>query len=189
MESAASRFDVSTRSEAEDVRLAKAGNASVWASWHDEYYPILYRYAYARLGSVHDAEDIASQVFLEAWRGIKGYQERGRPVLAWLFGIARHLISRRRRQDRNGTAVSLDERAELEAGEGVDLDDRLALYEALRALKVEYREVLILRFLLDLPLKEVSDLIGKTEAATYSLQTRALTALRGVLQGTNDGRT
>ena len=189
MESAASRFDVSTRSEAEDVRLAKAGNTSVWATWHDEYYPILYRYAYARLGSVQDAEDVASQVFLEAWRGIKGYQERGRPVLAWLFGIARHLVSRRRRQDRNGTPVSLDEYAELDASAGGDLDDRLVLYEALRKLKAEHQEVLILRFLVDLPLKEVSDLLGKTDAATYSLQTRALTAVRGVLQVTNNGRT
>jgi RNA polymerase sigma factor (sigma-70 family) len=61
-------------------------------------------------------------------------------------------------------------------------DDRLAenvdLERALAELTPEQREVLILRFRLGLPTREVAVLVGKAEGAVYSLQVRGIAALR-----------
>ncbi len=167
-------------SDAQAVRRAKAGDQMVWASWHDTYFPVLYRYAYARLANATDAEDVASQVFLEALEGIGRYRYRGQPILAWLYGIARNLVSRRYRQRGRTTPLDRDFDDALNPFEGQS-EDRLAVYAALDRLKPEHSEVLILRFLLDLSAREAAALIGKSELATYSLQQRALLAMRTLL--------
>jgi RNA polymerase sigma-70 factor (ECF subfamily) len=165
--------------DAELVRLAKLRDAAVWSAWHDEHYPVLYRYAYARLRRHEDAEDVAAQVFVEALKGIGRYRYTGRPVLAWFFGIASHLVSRRLRERARLDGLPDNETAS--STESVDENARLTrvvLHEALDRLKPEQREVLILRFLVGLPTREVATLLSKSEAATYSLQVRALGAMR-----------
>ena len=169
-------------SEADLVARAKAGDAAVWSLWHDRFYPVLYRYAAARLHSQEDAEDVASQVFVEALKGIGRYSYRGKPILAWLYGIAAHLVSRRFR-DNARTTNGLDA-VELEGASG-DQEATLRSLElrmALERLKSDHKEVLVLRFLIDLPTKEVAAILGKTEAATHSLQVRAVEALRRELR-------
>lgn len=173
---------VASGDEAESVRLAKSGDRAVWTAWHDDYYPLLYRYAYARLGNATDAEDVASQVFLEALEGIGRYQHRGQAILAWFYGIARHLVSRRFRQRGRTAPLDGDFEDSLNRFELVS-EERIAINAALGRLKPEHAEVLILRYLLDLPIRQVANLIGKTEQATYSLQVRALMAIRGLLDG------
>jgi len=174
--------------EAEQVIRAKARDDLVWAAWHDRHYPFVYRYSLSRLGNRQDAEDVASQVFLEALKGIQRYRDQGRPVLAWFYGIARNLVSHRARDSRRAVSLS-DLGPEAEAGlaspSSADGLERIALNSAMDRLKAEHREVLVLRFLLDLPTKQVAMVLGKTEAATYSLQVRALTAVRREMTETN----
>ncbi len=174
--------------EAEEIRRAKAHDAAVWAAWHDQHYPFVYGYALSRLRNQQDAEDVASQVFLEAIKAIGRYRYQGRPVLAWLYGIARNLVSHRNRD--SGRAMPLSQLGlEAESSLASPADDggleRIVLESALEVLKPEHREVLVLRFLLDLPTKQVALVLGKTEPATYSLQVRALSALRREMAETN----
>ncbi|HEY4686407.1 MAG TPA: sigma-70 family RNA polymerase sigma factor [Dehalococcoidia bacterium] len=168
--------------ESDQVRRAKARDAGVWSAWHDEYYSFIYRYALARLVRHEDAEDVASQVFLEAIKGIDRYEYRGRPVLAWFYGIAQHLVSRRFREAKRQRPLDEVEATAGAAGEEDALLQRLALRAALESLKPEHQEVIRLRFLLDLSTAEAARLLGKTEAAVHSLQVRALGALRRQLR-------
>ena len=168
--------------EAELLARAKARDPEVWARWHDELYPFVYRYAYSRLRSREDAEDIASQVFIEAIKGIQRYDSRGRPILAWFYGIAHNLVSRRFREGSHTTSLLEVEAVHSPRNEET-LVESLQVRMAMDRLKPEHKEVLTLRFLLDLPTKQVAGMIGKTEAATYSLQVRAMEALRRELQG------
>ncbi len=179
---AASSDGVGESDEAEEVRLAKVRDSSVWSVWHDRYYGLIYRYAYARLLNVEDAEDAASQVFLEALKSIHRYRDTGRPILAWFYGIAHHMVSRKRRQVRQTSDLQEAEAVQIEGFEEASLTS-LVLRQALDKLKRDHREVLILRFILALPTRRVAELLGKSEAATYSLQVRATTALRKALDG------
>jgi RNA polymerase sigma-70 factor (ECF subfamily) len=78
------------------VRLARAHDHASWATLFDRYYPVLCRYAYARLGSSAEAEDVASQTFLRAYEAIGRYEYRERPMLAWLYTICRNLTNKHR---------------------------------------------------------------------------------------------
>ena len=67
------------------IKRVKERDEDAWARLYDLHYLSLYRYAFARLRSREEAEDIAAQVFLEALRGIDRYTYRGKPMLAWLY--------------------------------------------------------------------------------------------------------
>jgi RNA polymerase sigma-70 factor (ECF subfamily) len=173
------RSDLNT-DEAEAVARAKQRDQATWAAWHDAYYPVLYRYALVRLARAEEAEDLASQVFLEALKAIDRFKYTGTPVLAWFYGIARHLVSKRRHQ-LNRDTLTLEDQPERSTSEEEANVHRVMAWAALEKLKEEHREVLVLRYLLDLPSAEVARIMGKSEGATYSLQVRALEAARRVL--------
>jgi RNA polymerase sigma-70 factor (ECF subfamily) len=178
-----SELSTGVRDEAEEVRRAKQRDSLVWAAWHDAYYPLIYRYAFVRLANPEDAEDVTSQVFLEALKGIHRYEFRGRPIVAWLYGIAHNLVQHRRQElARRPKPIELSEggaEALLDNSEATDA--KLLVWSVLEMLKDEHREILVLRYLLDFPAKEVAAILGKTEQAVYSLQLRALDAARRVL--------
>jgi RNA polymerase sigma-70 factor (ECF subfamily) len=166
-------------SESELIQRAKERDASAWATWYDRYHLILFRYAYAKLGRKEDAEDLASQVFVEALKSIDRFSERGRPILAWLYGIARKLISAKLRQEARASRanVSLSTLPEERRGPEAVLD-RIALREALRQLTQDQQDVIILRFFLSMSTREIGEILNKTENAVSVLQFRALNALR-----------
>jgi RNA polymerase sigma-70 factor, ECF subfamily len=82
------------------LAVRAAGEPAAFAELYDRYLPRVYRYAYRRLGSHSDAEDLAAQTFQRALEAIGRYEERGLPFGAWLFRIAHNLIVDRRRVQR-----------------------------------------------------------------------------------------
>lgn len=84
-----------------DVALlasAQAGQPEAWAAIYDANYPAVYRYIRARIFDVPVAEDLAADVFLAALKGVKRYRDHGRPLLSWLYGIARNVVAEYQRQ-------------------------------------------------------------------------------------------
>jgi RNA polymerase sigma-70 factor (ECF subfamily) len=162
----------------EPARLARAHDHATWATLFDRYYPVLCRYAYARLGSSTEAEDVASQTFLKAYEAIGRYEYRERPMLAWLYTICRNLANKHRGSSWART-VALAE-ADEAAGQTHETDfaNRLDLMEAVIKLKDRQRDVVILRFSLGMSLREAAGVLNTTETAVHSLQTRALANLR-----------
>lgn len=165
--------------EADLVRRAREGDMSVWARWYDEYYPLLYRYAVVRVGSREDAEDIAAQAFLSAFKAFHSFRYRGRPVLAWLYRIAHNAVASHLR--RRGRAARAEVRlgasqTESEGPEaGIPL---LELRQALALLRPDQREVILLRFFFSLSLRDTAAAMGRSEGAVAALQSRAVAALR-----------
>lgn len=161
------------------VDQAKAGDPAIWDAWFNSYYEKIYQYAYFRLRRRTEAEDIASQVFLEAVKGIDRYQHRGRPVVAWLYGIAHNLVVDRQKDDRRREHIAATATASDGSDAGLEqLIESLDLRNALDQLTEEQQEVIIHRFLLATPAKVVAATLGKSEAAVFSLQARALFQLR-----------
>ena len=149
---------------------------------YDLHYASLYRYAFARLRSREEAEDIASQVFLEALRGIDSFQYRGRPLLAWLYRIARNLIADDiRRKVRRTHAATLSQGDSSYAPAADESLETMELLAAISQLTPDQQEVLIQRFFMALSAKETAQLLGKNETAVFSLQVRAISSLRRLL--------
>jgi RNA polymerase sigma-70 factor (ECF subfamily) len=164
--------------EGELVRRAKGREAEVWSQWYDQYYSPLYRYAFSRLSSREDAEDIAAQVFVEALKGIGGYKYRGRPILAWLYRIAHNLVAARYRKLSRAGPLAGDGPAMHDPEAGLD---SLVLREMVRRLTPDQREIITLRFFAGLSTAEIARLLDKKEATVYSIQVRAVAALRRLL--------
>jgi RNA polymerase sigma-70 factor (ECF subfamily) len=112
-------------------------------------------------GNDHDAEDIAQEACVRAFRFVGGC--RGSDGRAWLLAIVRNSAYSWLKKNRSRSLVSIDddELAELEhpggAGSSFHSADADALRTALEALPVEFRETLVLRELEGLSYKEIAD--------------------------------
>lgn len=165
--------------EADLVDRLKRNDAAAWAELYDRYADRVWRYAAARTGSRDAADDIAAQVFLEALQAIERYRPTGKPILAWLYGIARHHAAKwRHRQGREAAPLPDDALPEGDAApEGAVLDSIL-VSGAIGRLTKEQRDVIALRYYAGHSTAEIAAILGKREAAVYSLEARALASLR-----------
>lgn len=180
--------------EAELVARAKDRSADAWDEIYTRHYPQIYRYIQAR---VFDgaAEDLASTVFLGAVKGIGSYKYQGQPLLAWLYRIARNVVSSHQRSMFRQRNLNLNAVLHLPgrvfgAGDGaveavaaatadpVAGVEGMDLREALAKLPQTQREVLVFKFFVGMDAKEIASVLGKEPAAVYSLQARALDTLR-----------
>ncbi len=179
-------------SGAELVRLAKGNSREAWETIYRANYPALYRYVRARVGDQGAAEDLTAEVFLEAVKGISSYEYRDRPLLAWLFAIARNLVNYHYRASARRPRVAFLRRHPADTGAGRVLEvagaasaspgvETLDLARSLALLPEGQREVIILRHYVGLTTPEIARLLRKHERAVYSLQARAIKALRRML--------
>jgi RNA polymerase sigma-70 factor, ECF subfamily len=114
-------------------------------------------HAVAILGNPTDAEDALQEAFLDAYRALDRFDE-GHSFYSWFYTILRNrcwkLLGSRNRPDRAA------ENVEILAASGGNLDQTLALGEALARLQVESREILTLRHLDGLSYEELSVRLG-----------------------------
>jgi RNA polymerase sigma-70 factor (ECF subfamily) len=129
-----------------------------------------------------EAEDAVSQVFVEAYRGIGRYRHTGRPLLAWLYRIAHNVVHDRIKTEskRSGALAS--------SADAVGDDPELKLVSidllnAVDSLTPEQHDVIVLRYFMAMSSLEVAAVLGKTQPAVFSLQSRALASLRRKLNG------
>lgn len=168
--------------EEELVRRVKNRDEDAWSELYDLHYPNLYRYAFARLRSREEAEDVAAQVFLEALRGIDRFSYRGKPLLAWLYRIARNLIADHLRYQMRRDRVSFVQPGRDNYAPAADESlETLELLDAISKLTIDQQEVLILRFFMSLPARATAQILGKNETAVFALQVRAIGALRRIM--------
>jgi RNA polymerase sigma-70 factor (ECF subfamily) len=135
------------------------------------------------VGNREEAEDLTSQIFMKAIRGMD--TERGElSMQKWLFQVARTTIADYWRTYYRVTTSSLDEMleagwegpamAESETSNGTSIHPSERVRRILQALPEHYREVLTCRFLLNLSIRETADRMGLSEANVKVLQFRAL---------------
>ena len=74
------------------IQRAQKGNSQAYAALFDQHYDAVYRFCYFRLRDVEMAQDIASDVFVRMVEKLDTFEAHGRPLLAWLYTIARNLI-------------------------------------------------------------------------------------------------
>lgn len=132
-----------------------------------------------RAEHVPDPEDLVGEVFLQVARDRHRFEGDGAGLRSWVFSIAYHRLlddrkRRRRRPLESDRPVPDQGRRDPEP-----LDPELS--EALGLLSGAQREVVVLRFVADLPLAEVARLTGRRVTAVKALQRRALRNLAEVV--------
>jgi RNA polymerase sigma-70 factor, ECF subfamily len=168
----------------DQVRLAQEGDVVALAALYDEHYGLIFGYLRARLGDRHAVEDLTGEVFQRMLTALPNYRAQGLPFRAWLFRIAHNLLVDHYRQlgravvvEWQDTAQSADPGADPAAG----IERTLTLeqtYRALAGLDDHQREVVTMRFLSGLSVRDTALALGKSEDAVKALQRRGLAALR-----------
>ena len=147
------------------------------------HYPEIVRYLSARLGSREAASDLASDVFVEAFRRVPLLRWRGRPVLAWLYRVAANMAADELR--RRGREVPV-EQPELAAEPAADptetFPEREALAKALAGLSADHQLVVHLRLVEGYSFSETARLMGRSVGACQMLLLRAGKLLREELE-------
>jgi RNA polymerase sigma-70 factor (ECF subfamily) len=171
------------------IRRAQRGDGAACAALYDIHYDAVYRYCYYRVGDAELAQDLTAEVFVRMVEKVDRFKLRGRPLLAWLYTIARNLATDVHRKKAKATHLPLDEALELAATGAADLahavDRRLeadCLAAALDHLTEDQRLVILLKFMEGRKNGQVARILNKSEGAVKSLQHRALSALRRAIE-------
>lgn len=179
------------------VELAQKGDAQAFGQLYERYVDTVYRYVYVRVGSHQLAEDITGETFLRALRRLDTFSWQGRDIVAWFVTIARNLITDHRKSSRfrleitTGELVGLDDgrRSSPTGGDAPPNPEAAALLkardtrlvEAIRTLKPEQQECIVLRFFQELSLAETALAMSRSEGAIKQLQLRAVRALAAAI--------
>lgn len=186
---------VSKHSRAADedlVKLVLEGERAAFDELYERYINKVYAFAYRRIGSREEAENVTSQVFMKAFTGLAGF--RGGSFGAWLYAIASREIADywRERYKSEATVKELitagpqATSSQSSGGEStgyasqpVDFkEDQSRAFEiideVLERLSESYRRVLELRFLEGLSLADTARVLETTESNVKVMQHRAL---------------
>ena len=164
--------------EARLVHQAQSGDSEAFAQLYDAYVERVYRYIHFRISEDITTEDLVSQVFLKAWQNIHRYKTGSSPFIAWLYTIARNLVIDHYRSKKD--TVPLEKAATLPSDrDGPDEEaqtrfDLEAMRDALQFLTRDQQQVLILKYLAELPNESIAKIMNKQEGTIRGLQMRAL---------------
>lgn len=154
------------------ARLALKGDQRAFAELVDIYQDKLFHMAYRMLNNRQEAEDVVQDTFLRVYKNLDRFDETMK-FSTWIYRIATNLCIDRLR--RRKPVYSLD--AESNEYEGLDgysmipsdnrtpeselllSDTQRIIHQAIDSLPAKYKSVMVLRYIQDLSLQEVGDIL------------------------------
>jgi RNA polymerase sigma-70 factor (ECF subfamily) len=141
-----------------------------------------------RLSRKHEAEDLAQETFLTAWKNIGKY-DPARPFAPWLRGIAENHLCNHLRKFRaepiggnEALQLILDRHIAMEPGGGNDTELAEALGECLAGISGEARDLLIFRYGEGRSMAEICERTGKKHSAVTMKLHRLRVALAACVE-------
>jgi len=173
------------------LTAAAGGDPDAVRSLVDSVGPVVYGFVFARVGGNDPiAQDLLQETLIEALRSAPTF--RGDASLrTWVCAIARRRLARHyeaeRRQAVAGSGLALlggiGGLAGTVAGEGDAVERRDEIVRALGLLPPIHRQVLVMKYLDELPVSAIADELGRSPVQIQSLLQRARDGLRRALEG------
>ncbi|GGD29398.1 MULTISPECIES: RNA polymerase sigma factor SigW [Pontibacillus] len=177
------------------IKKVKKGDHSAFEDVVTFYQNKVYQICYRMLGNAHEAEDIAQEAFIRAYTNIHSYDEN-RKFSTWLYRIATNLSIDRIRKKKpdyfldaevRGTEgltmysqISADEDLPEEEVESLELQEYI--HQEILKLPAKYRSVIVLRYIDELSLQEISDILDIPVGTVKTRVHRGREALRKKLR-------
>ena len=168
--------------EADLIRRSRQGDAAAFRSLVAIHAEPLWRCARALCRDDHEAEDIAQETLVEAWRSLVRFDD-SRRFSTWLYGILRHRFLKARRKQwpvAGGEEEAADrpgrEASPIAAAE--QAEEARLVQAAVAALPDDHRMVVELRFFAGASLDEIATLVGCPLGTVKSRLHHALEKLR-----------
>ena len=140
-------------------------------------------FLYSFVHNMEDAEELMLDAYAEAAAGAN-YSGKS-TFKTWLFSIGKNMALMRLRKQRFTAGDSVEKTEETTAPPELNIlreERNRQLYEALRQLKEEYRQILILLYFEDMSHEEAGRIMGKSRKQIYNLAERGRAALREQLE-------
>ena len=155
---------------------------------YDECYDSLYKYVYMRLLNRETTEDIVQDTFLKAMRSYDRFDPELASVSTWLTRIATNTMVDHLRKESHVNVISYEEYKEMGVEPYAEDEELLALtdsyatqaYCILTGLKVKERQLLSMRFGLEMSYKEMAEVLSSTEKAVGMKMNRLIEKCRKI---------
>lgn len=177
----------SSMNEAELVERARHSDQEAWIALVRAHQEPVFRFAYLILGNRQDAEDAAQEVMIRAYRALERF-DTSRPLRPWLLAIAGNTARNRLRSigrylNAIGRLFQQEPDPKITRNEsGIGEADLDRLWEATRRLKETDRNVIYLRFYMELSVEETAQALDVPEGTVKSRLHRALPRLRELIE-------
>ena len=169
------------------VKRCVGGDRGAFEVLVDKYQGPLFNLALRMTQQYADAEDITQSVFLKAYEGLSSFAP-GRKFFSWLYRIAVNETLNYLRGKRHQEPLTEEMQAEdADQSREIARDEASArIQEALMELSVEYRTVVVLKHLQELPYADISQILDipektvKSRLFTARMQMRQILVQKGV---------
>lgn len=169
------------------IQMARR-DPQAFARLYDENYPRIFSYVLKRTADLDLAQDVVSETFVKALDNLWRFRWQNVSFASWLYRIAGNEIVNawRKKKPVASLAALADPPFEKDLlGEIMEAQARLAdhqeflnLQKQIRSLDTKYQAVIVLRFFEKKQLKEIAEILGKSEGTVKSLLHRGLKKLR-----------
>lgn len=166
------------------VRESQKGDTQAFGELYDTFFTQIHKYVYYKVSEEY-VDDLVATVFIKAWTQIKKYQKSKHPFSSWLFRIAHNAVIDHYRTNKQHYELQeqiLDDVKPIPSDLANQQLNGERVHRAVRKLEKKYQEVIVLKFLNELPNAEVAKAVGTSEANVRTLQFRALKKLKSMLE-------
>jgi len=182
---------VNSVDEVEIIKQLRGGNSHAVEALYNAFSDRLYSLVYNRVGRDQQAaEDIVQETFLAAIKSSNKFRGQSK-LYTWLCSIAYHKISdyyrSQRRQNGNQSPSQNVHVEDMEQLKGIDPpapslieseESRLITEQAMSSLPLDYQSVLTFKYIEDMSVREIGQIMGRTEKSVEGLLKRARQELR-----------
>lgn len=168
------------------LAAARRGDDDAWRALYLDHSPAVL--GYLRSQRAPSAEDLLGDVWLQAVRDLNRFDGDERGFRAWLLAIAHNRLldarraARRRPLEVDDTLVEHASNRDREDEASRQLEAEQELVRLLDGIPERHRQVLYLRYVLDMPQRDVARVLGVSTPAMKMLQTRATRSLQRRVQ-------
>lgn len=185
--------------EKELIQRILNGDQDAFAQLVTAYETQVYNLCLRMSGNQEDAKDLAQEAFLKAWCGLRFYKFES-AFSTWLYRLTSNvcidfLRRQKRRQTISLTQAEEDEQMrELEVADSAPLpeervvhrEQKKAIADAMKLLEEEFRTVLTLRVVDDLPYEQIAEILDLKVGTVKSRLARARIKLKSLLESGNN---
>ncbi|MFH1292339.1 MAG: RNA polymerase sigma factor [bacterium] len=167
-------------------RLQTKKDPDAFTELYDHYVKQIYRFVFFKVSRHEEAEDITSEVFLKAWH----YISAGNKIESFtglLYRLARNQIVDLYRNKSRHIEISLEQGMDMAEDRDMDTPNQLGqkmeiqkIRQSLKRLKQEYQEVITLRYIDELKIGEIAEIMGKGKVNVRVTLHRAIKKLKQI---------
>lgn len=169
----------------EKVEAARQGDKDSFAQVYEMIAPDLYKVACYTLGNSHDAEDVVSETFMEAYRGISKLREAA-SFRAWMMKIlsirCKHKVAEYVRSRGNFDIETFVGVVSDDSDISGEISEQMTVLQALGRLSEQERLIIALSVQQGYTTKEIAGMLGSPQGTVSSKLHRALAKLRRMLE-------